>query len=123
MKAPLLLLAFALACGEADPPPEACDQPLPPTDEDGAAWPTFAAARARLADCDQYPGFTRRQGTCADGKASLSRDGGFSGETYYFQGETLVGLQRSSDLVVSCDQYFFGDTRCDDAATEELACR
>jgi hypothetical protein len=123
MKAPLLLLALTLGCGGGDPPPEQCDQPLPPTDEDGVPWPTYAAASAALGDCEQYTGYTRRKGTCADGKALLARDGGFSGETYYFQGETLVGVERSSDDVVSCVRYRFGDTRCADAEGQEIACK
>ena len=122
MKVPLLLLAFTLACGGGDPPPEECDQPLPATDDDGMPWPTYTTARANLADCEQSPGVTGREGTCADGKVLLARDGGSGGDTYYFQGETLVGLRRSSDLVISCQQYFFGDTRCDDADVEDITC-
>jgi hypothetical protein len=122
MRTPLLLLALILACGEADPPPEQCDQPLPPTDEDGVPWPTYTGANAALADCEQYPGQARRSGTCSDGKTLLAREGGFSGETYYFRGEALIGLERSPEYIVSCVEYRFGDTRCDDAQVQELTC-
>jgi hypothetical protein len=122
MKFLLLLLAFTLGCGAADAPPEQCDQPLPPADEDGVPWPTYSAAQTRLADCAQSPGYSRRRGTCSDGKVLLDREGGGGGETYYFQGEAVVGLKRTPDDAVSCMEYRFGDTRCDGAEIEPIDC-
>jgi len=35
----------------------------------------------------------------------------------------LVGLLRYTDVVVSCDQYRFGDVECDESSAEDVSCR
>lgn len=117
----ILLFAAALGCSDGDLPPEDCSPPLPSSDDSGNPWPTYTQASAALADCSEGA-FTRRRGTCSDGKAFLERSGGFSGETQYFAGEELVGLFRYTDVVFSCEAFMFGDAECDEASVEELSC-
>jgi len=116
-----LLMAVALGCGESDLPPEDCDPPLPSTNDEGDAWPTYTDANATLTDCSE-DGLTRRRGTCSDGKAFIERSGTFTGDTQYFAGEELVGLLRYTDVVFSCDAYRFGDTECEQVSLEEVGC-
>ena len=122
MTRPLALALLLLGCSDAALPPEDCEPPLPATDDDGRPWPTYAAADALLTDCEQREEPWRRRGACADGKRFLEQSGGFTGETYYFSGDALVGVRRWTDIVVSCDDYRFGDTRCDEVDVEELSC-
>lgn len=122
MTRPCFLCLLLLACGDAALPPEDCEPALPATDDDGAPWPTYAAADAVLTDCAQREGAERRRGACSDGKRFLGWSGSFTGETYYFTGDTLVGVQRWSDVVTSCSEYRFGDARCDEVDVEEVGC-
>ncbi len=118
-----VLLVLALGCGgDGAYPPEDCTPPLPATDQGGNVWPTYAEANATLAECPDEGADLRRRGTCSDGKAFLERSGSFVGETYYFAGETLVGLLRYTDDVLSCEDYRFGDTECEELDAEVLSC-
>lgn len=120
---PFVLLLLALGCGDAEPPPEACDQPLPPADDDGQPWPTYVVANEAFESCEATnAALQRRRGSCADGKRFLERGGGYSGDTYYFAGDTLVGLLRWTDVVISCTDYRFGDVVCEELDAEELSC-
>lgn len=122
MNRSILLLAVALGCGDSTFPPEDCAPPLPPTDDDGDPWPTYTAANAALATCTA-DGYTRRRGSCSDGKAFIEGAGPFTGYTQYFDGEALVGLRRYSDVVSYCDEYRFGDVACDESSAEDIDCR
>jgi hypothetical protein len=117
----VLLALFALACGDGRLPPEDCEPPLPDVDDEGDPWPTYTEANARLANCTD-DALTRRRGICADGKSFIARAGGYEADTYYFDGEVLVGLRRSSDVGYSCTTYRFGDTGCEERDVEEVDC-
>ncbi|HWO10386.1 MAG TPA: hypothetical protein VNN80_12930 [Polyangiaceae bacterium] len=121
MKRLALLLALALGCGGDEYPPENCEPALPPSNDDGDPWPTYGEANATLATCADGA-LTRRRGTCSDGKTFIETAGAFAGDTYYFKGEVLVGVLRYSDVVLACDEYRFGDARCQAADVEELSC-
>lgn len=116
-----LLTALLLACGDGDFPPEDCAPPLPPSNDDGDPWPTYAEASASLSSCPTTA-LVRRRGTCADGKTFLESASGYDGDTQYFDGETLVGLRRFTDAGFSCSEYRFGDVECDEASAEEITC-
>lgn len=107
-----------------------CSEPLPPSDEDGGPWPTYAEATGELADCSQRPEvcWQRRHGTCSDGKTFTDWSGGFMGELYYFAGEALAGVWRWSDVVGcvdgmgGCSGSGLGDATCIETAAEEVVC-
>lgn len=120
MKRPLLL-ALALACGDAALPPEDCDPPLPATDDAGDPWPTYTEANTRFLDCED-DGSVRRRGACTDGKTFLEQSGPFTGDTYYFEGEAIVGLRRYTDVALACSEYRFGDVSCDEVDVEDVTC-
>jgi hypothetical protein len=122
MKRALLLAAVALACGDSAWPPENCDPPLPATDDDGRPWPTYTEMAASLSDCED-DGITRRRGACDDGRLFLEQSGPFTGDTYYYDGEVLVGLRRYSDIASACSEYRFGDASCEEAGVEPIVCR
>jgi hypothetical protein len=143
MKRHGLLVVLCLGCGGDTAPSEEisglfecvelprpdCSEPLPPSDEDRAPWPTYAEATRELADCSQREGgcWQRRQGTCSDGKTFTSWSGGFTGDSYYFEGETLVGVWRWSDILIcenglACYGSGLGDPSCDETAGEDLTC-
>ena len=88
---------------------------------DGEPWPTYSEANATLCERAVTAGIPRR-GACSDGKTFLELDGGFTGETQYFQDEVLVGVLRYTDIVLSCSEYRFGETRCEPQNTEDVAC-
>ncbi len=123
MTRPLYLFLVLLGCGDAAPPPEDCERPLPATSDDGGPWPTYSAVDAMLlADCEPLGGYARRRGSCSDGKRFLDNDATFAGETYYFSDEALVGLIRWTDVVLSCQDYRFGDVRCEEVDVQEISC-
>lgn len=138
-----LLLFLSLGCGGDTAPSEEiltlyecvdlprrdCSEPLPPSDEDGAAWPTYTEATSQLADCSRRPTgcWQRRRGTCSDGKTFTDWSGGFTGELYYFAGETLVGVWRWTDVIdcvdgKSCQGSGLGDPTCVETAAEDVVC-
>jgi hypothetical protein len=123
MKRSLLLALALLGCGDDPLPPEDCSPPLPTTDDDGRPWATYRETDVRLSDCDNGDGVVRRRGACADGKTFLEESGPYTGDTYYFDGERLVGLLRYSDIALACDEYRFGDASCDETAAEDIVCR
>lgn len=66
-------------------------------------------------------------GQCADGKRLLYRNGGFTSEIRYFDGEQLVGFVGSGDIAICpsvCpSSRFYGDAesvRCESPVLEEL---
>jgi len=80
-----------------------CNTPLPPTDAEGQAWPSYSAALDQLrSECDA-PGRTyllyAPAGHCTDGKTFIARSGGFTGDMRYFEGETLVGAVYWGDVI------------------------
>ena len=125
MKLPLLLLALSIGCSGSVANEEApiCDEPLPPTDSDGTPWPPFSAANSMLADCAQHEGYYfRRRGSCSDGKQFLSKGTGFVGDTYYFEGEALVGVSTWTDIISSCEENRGGNATCEEINAEEINC-
>jgi hypothetical protein len=124
MKASLLLLMLALGCGDSAPSDE-CDHLLPSSDGDGQPWPTYAVAIMAHADCTlpETAAYQRRRGACTDGKRFLERLGSFGGDIRYFDGDTLVGVQRWSDVGGgSCVPARLGDVDCDEVDVEVLSC-
>jgi len=117
-----IFLVLGLGCGSDALPPEDCEPPLPATNDDGDAWPTYDEANATLCERAGVEGITPRRGTCADGKAFIELAGGFTGETQYFQGEVLVGVLRYTDIVLSCSEYRFGETRCEPDSARDVEC-
>jgi hypothetical protein len=74
-----------------------------------------------------YCGLGVFAGECSDGKRLLYRNGGFTSEIRYFDGERLVGVVASGDIAVCpsvCpSSNFFGaveDVRCEAPTLEEL---
>jgi hypothetical protein len=136
-------LAICLACGGDAKPSQAalgllecvdlprrdCSDPLPPSDEHGARWPTYTEATRQLTDCStrERECLQRRFGTCSDGKTFTDWSGGFVGEGFYFGGETLVGVWRWSDVSfcedgTSCPGFGLGDTTCVEVSVHEVGC-
>src|SRR4051812_31218553 len=128
------LLAVALACTEPD---DSCETNLPifcpnsalaAASPSGQAWPSYSAASSALADCAQSEEYLiRRRGTCSDGKRFLGRDGGFTGDDYFFLGEAVVGFRYWTDvLAVVCGECTpsrgQGDTACDVIEQTESRC-
>jgi len=124
-----LLLVLAFGCGgDSDneceklyEPWELYPQDLEPTDPMGRPWPTYSEALAAMTPCDLIPVF---QGTCSDGKRFLQRNGGYTGETRYYDGERLVGITSYSDIIIECidPQHPVGDVQCTKVVVEEVAC-
>lgn len=117
--------AEKLSCEDADY--TVCGTPLPGLQSDGQPWPTFseAVAEERLCrDGGEWPEFL--VGMCADGKHFIAKNGGFGGQTRFFEGETLVGLGAFSDVGGFClcpFEYFSGTlatVRCDAPVFEAL---
>jgi hypothetical protein len=127
MKRALLLLSASLACGGDSAPedpglcvtldPATCREPLPATDPEGQPWPLYATASAELDACGDPGYWSRSGGTCADGKRFLAKGGGFSGATYFYEGEALVGVRRWSDVISiecgGCTPDGQGDVECE----------
>lgn len=115
-----ILLVLALGCsGRSDE----CGQALPVTDYAGNPWPSYATASTQLADCAQLAGHYQRQiGACSDGKRFVRKGTGLSGDTLYFEGETVVGWVPWSDVIITCDRWSYGDTRCDEVDVREIVC-
>ena len=117
-----MLALLALGCG-GDSADECPDAPaLPATDDDGNPWPTYSDASAELAACTSDQGYSRFRGTCSDGKRFLQRNGGFTGDTRFYDGETLVGMDSFSDIIFPCDELGVGDWSCERTSTEAVAC-
>jgi hypothetical protein len=112
-------------CGRSAPPgfPRG-HQDLPPTDPEGNPWPTYSEASAELSDCTGDEGYRRFRGTCSDGKPFLSREGGFTGDTRYYDGQTgeLVGTLYDTDYIHPCIDRGVGDSSCERTSAEELVC-
>ena len=116
-----MLLVLCLGCGSDALPPEDCEPPLPAENDDGDPWPTYSEANATL--CERAAGaVVPRRGACSDGKRVLALASGLAGETQYFKDEVLVGVLRYTDIVLSCSEYRFGETRCERQNTEDVVC-
>jgi hypothetical protein len=102
--------------------------PLPPADADEHPWPSLGEALDQLrAECDapDRMGFLyAASGRCPDGKTFISRSGGFTGDTRYFDGETLVGAVYWGDVIFpECvPGSSLGDVVCD-GTEETVLCR
>jgi len=146
--APWLLVGCGDAAGSALPPtagfPE--DPTFPATldecgeslnsllDADGDAEPrldaSYSEALASWSFPDEYCGIGVFSGVCADGKRVLYRNGGFTSEIRYYEGEQLVGYVGSGDVGI-CPSVcpfsrFFGtpeSVRCEAPSFEALCDR
>lgn len=71
-------------------------------DDGGDAEPrldaSFSEALASWSFPDEYCGLGIFSGVCADGKRVLYRNGGFTSEIRYYEGEQLVGYVGSGDV-------------------------
>jgi hypothetical protein len=124
-----LLLAVALGCGgdsrdecdELYEPWELYPQELEPKDPMGRPWPTYSDALAGLTPCDLI---SISRGTCSDGKRFLETNGGYTGQTRYYDGERLVGMTSFSDVIIECidPRHPIGDVRCTKVVVEEVVC-
>lgn len=88
---------------------------------------SYSSALASWTFSDDFCGLGVFAGQCADGKRLLYRNGGFTSEIRYFDGEQLVGFVGSGDVAICpsiCPLSRFygdiGDVRCDSPTLEEL---
>jgi hypothetical protein len=88
---------------------------------------SYTDALASWSFSDNFCGLGVFAGQCADGKRLLYRNGGFTSEIRYFDGEQLVGFVGSGDVAVCpsiCPLSRFygdiGDVRCESPSLEEL---
>jgi hypothetical protein len=87
----------------------------------------YSDALADWAEVDPECGLGAFAGACADGKRLLYRNGGFTSEIRYFDGELLVGVVSSGDVGICpsvCPfSHYYGSpesVRCEAPALEEL---
>jgi hypothetical protein len=90
----------------------------------------YSEALAEWSLSDGFCGLGVFSGVCADGKRVLYRNGGFSTEIRYYEGEQLVGYVGSGDLgycpSVCPFSHFFGtpeSVRCEAPSFEALCAR
>jgi hypothetical protein len=95
--------------------------PVPPVDA------TYSDALAEWPQGAESCGLGAFSGACADGKRLLYRNGGFTSEIRYFDGERLVGVVSSGDLgfcpsVCPFSRYYGSpeSVRCDAPVLDEL---
>jgi hypothetical protein len=88
---------------------------------------TYTEALAEWPYGGQSCGLGAFAGACADGKRLLYRNGGYTSEIRYFDGEQLVGVVSSGDVgvcpsVCPFSRYYGSpeSVRCDTPALEEL---
>lgn len=88
---------------------------------------SFSEALASWSFGDFGCGLAVLSGACADGKRLLYRNGGFTSETRYYDGEVLVGMVVSGDVgycpsVCPFSRYYgaLDDVRCDAPTFEDL---
>lgn len=88
---------------------------------------SYTDALASWSLSDDFCGLGVFAGQCADGKRLLYRNGGFTSEIRYFDGEQLVGFVGSGDVAICpsvCPLSRFygdiGDVRCESPTLEEL---
>jgi hypothetical protein len=134
-----LAACCALACGQSDEPGGfettladcggSLDMLIAAPLDEGApdVGASYTEALEQWPFGDQYCGLGVFSGQCSDGKRMLYRNGGFTSEIRYFEGERLVGLVASGDVAVCpsvCpSSNFYGsieDVRCDAPTLEEL---
>lgn len=88
---------------------------------------SYSEALAQWSFPDEYCGLGVFSGVCADGKRMLYRNGGFTSEIRYYDGEQLVGYVGSGDVgfcpSVCPFSHFFGtpaSVRCEAPSFEAL---
>jgi hypothetical protein len=84
-----LAAAIAATSVTYSTPGELYPRELEPEDPMGRPWPTYSEALAGLTPCDLI---AVSRGTCSDGKQFLERNGGYTVQTRYYDGERLVGM-------------------------------